>query len=265
MTACSLLTSNPPLLTASQPYMVLTMPPHFKIQFDVAFSTQGMLPEVRNFLKVVSTTGRQLLAVDMLRSNKLRVTYDGMVMTSFGLSLVASDTSAFTTVTVGYAYGTVFTTTAGIGSTGTSDATSTFFDTSGLTFNLLLSESSDFAGYGSGGDSIRNVIITGKNPATPEGFMQRTLIVASFLFCSNITVWSCVATHRRWLLVYSVADQRPVRRTHFKLTKPTGRATRTFSGLNRPSGPSKKSRKRRGPRLTDRSHRNRSSIERSHG
>jgi hypothetical protein len=138
------------------------MPSHFTIQFDLAVSEMGPLPALPNILQIVSSSGRPLISVSLLNTDNLRVAYDSITVTSTALSLATTQSAAYTTITTSYADGNVTIRAAD----SATEAAASFFDTTGLTFHLLLSGDDAVVGQRASIGLIKNITITGTTVCT---------------------------------------------------------------------------------------------------
>lgn len=153
--SCSFLTGGSALgISYGQLFAKVLMPPNFKIQFDVYVGGLATYPQVRNILELSDADGTSLYRVGLPDSNNLRVAYNNIVVNNFGPALPSSYTSVYSTVTTGYAYGTVQTVTYYTDS----PTVASYVDTTGIVYNLYLS---NVDGMPSSSGMIKNIYITG--------------------------------------------------------------------------------------------------------
>jgi hypothetical protein len=143
-------------VTGDKLYATVRISNNFRITFDATVSGLATFPQVRNMLAIETSGGADVFTVGLPDSNNLRMAYNGVVANNFGPTLNTPMSSTFTTITTGYAYGMVKSTT----SYSTENAVAPAVDVSALTLNLYLSADDD--ANPTAGGSIRNLVISCK-------------------------------------------------------------------------------------------------------
>ena len=154
---CSLIDVDPYVISAGYLLANIQLPSHFRITFDVTIAGLGVYPQLRNILSLIRSTGEDVLTVGIPDSNNLRVAYDGSIVNQWGPALTSSFTSQFTTVSTGYSYGMVQTTT----SYSTYNSVGSFLDLSTTTCLVYLSKGNSDGANPTSGGMIKNLFIQG--------------------------------------------------------------------------------------------------------
>jgi hypothetical protein len=154
--SCSIIGSTALAVTGNQLIATVKISNNFKITFDATAAGLATYPQVRNMLTIETSGGADVFTVGLPNSNNLRMAYNGVVANDFGPALVTGYTTTFTTITTGYAYGSVKST----ATYSTDNTVATFIDVSAMTLNLYLS-ANDGTNPTAGG-SIKNLVISCK-------------------------------------------------------------------------------------------------------